>query len=427
VISPKEASPAAVERAHPGPAPDHRPLRGLFLMFEGIGSTIFDSQVALHASAMPSVGVTFEIWSFEGFRSRYPRSRARLAAAADLSGAPVRLFRGVCVHYPLSDPLNALLVLFHWLRLRPKVDFVHARADWPAAACGMVARFLGVPVLWDCRGDAAAEFLDSYRPRSPLARLAKRLYIPVIRRRARFAARTCAGANFVSEPLRERLGRGTEGKPVTVIPCPVSSALFSFSPDLRRTMRERLGYAGTDLVVIYSGGMVRYQGFPECVALFRRLHGQDGRCRFLVVSPDIDARSPLLAELPPGSWQLRSAGIREMNGFYNAADFGMLLRKDDAVNQVASPTKFGEYCMTGLPVVMNDSVRQAVALARRFGNYRPVDVPRVDLRPLPETERSAVADRAAAALSREVLSGRYRSLYEALCGPGAARPAGTAG
>lgn len=404
-----------VERAASVSLPIRRPLKGLFLMFEGIGSTIFASQVALHASGMPALGVTFEIWSFEGFRSQYPGSRARLASAGDLAGAPVRLFRGVCVHYPLSDLLNALLILFHWLRLRPKVDFVHARADWTAAACGLIARFLGVPILWDCRGDAAAEFIDSFRPRCPLARLAKRLYVPVVRRRVRFAARTCAGAIFVSETLRERLGRGTDEKPVTVIPCPVSSALFSFSPDLRRSMRERLGYPGTDIVVIYSGGMAKYQGFPECVKLFRRLYEQDAHCRFLIVSPDLNARNPLLATLPPDSYQVVSAEIREMNGFYNAADFGMLLRKDDAVNQVASPTKFGEYCMTGLPVVMNDSVRQAVAFARQFGNYRPVDASKVDLRPHSDPERRAIADRAAATLSREALSGRYRSLYEALC------------
>jgi glycosyltransferase involved in cell wall biosynthesis len=38
------------------------------------------------------------------------------------------------------------------------------------------------------------------------------------------------------------------------------------------------------------------------------------------------------------------------------ADFGMLFRKDEIVNRVASPTKFSEYALCGLPVLISDNI-----------------------------------------------------------------------
>ena len=36
----------------------------------------------------------------------------------------------------------------------------------------------------------------------------------------------------------------------------------------------------------------------------------------------------------------------EINKYYNVADFAILIRSDRSLNHVASPTKFGEYCLT---------------------------------------------------------------------------------
>jgi len=38
------------------------------------------------------------------------------------------------------------------------------------------------------------------------------------------------------------------------------------------------------------------------------------------------------------------------------ADFGLLFRKDEVVNRVASPTKFSEYALCGLPIIISDNI-----------------------------------------------------------------------
>ena len=178
-------------------------------------------------------------------------------------------------------------------------------------------------------------------------------------------------------------------------------------------MRTQLGFEPEQRVVIYSGGMVGYQSFAEYVRMFAELYCHDENLHFLVVTPDFERAQSMLQDLPRESWTLHSATFKEMNAYYNAADFGALLRQQNAVNDVASPTKFGEYCLTGLPVVMNDSVKQSFRLAMEFGNLIPysdqlaVD----DLVSRTSEERRIVAQKAAAILSREGTTANYLRIY----------------
>jgi hypothetical protein len=159
--------------------------------------------------------------------------------------------------------------------------------------------------------------------------------------------------------------------------------------------------------------MVKYQGFDEYVKMFKMIHKLDSKCKFLILTPYVDKALPLLRNLPFGSYKILSAPFQEMNGYYNAADFGVLLRKNNAVNEIASPTKFGEYCMAGLPVIMNDSVRQSFKLGLKFGNVIPYrsDLSPSDLVLMDNVQRKEVSKKAAKVLSREALSSRYLKLY----------------
>ena len=45
-----------------------------------------------------------------------------------------------------------------------------------------------------------------------------------------------------------------------------------------------------------------------------------------------------------------------INQLLAGADYGFLLRKDDPVNKVSSPTKFAEYISAGLNIIMTDCI-----------------------------------------------------------------------
>lgn len=387
--------------------------KGLFITFEGIGPTIFDSQVALHASEMKKHGLELEIWAFETWPGMFAQSQSRLESVRELSQSRVRLFRGLFYYIPFSELINASLLMYYLWRFRPRVDFIHARADYATTISGIAARLFHIPVIWDCRGDTEAEFVTAYLPTHFIGKLYKRVFRRLIQWRTNFAEQICTRAIFVSEELRKRKWRYADHKPSEIIPTSVASDMFFFSSELRQSMRLQLGFTPEQRVLIYSGGIVGYQNFADYVRMFAALFQDDRSLHFLVVTPHVDRAQRMLQALPKGSWTHRSAPLHEMNAYYNAADFGVLLRERNAVNDVASPTKFGEYCLAGLPVIMNDSVKQSYQFALEFGNLIPFtdSISANILVPRTADERLRISRRSSQMLSRESVAAKYIRIY----------------
>jgi len=387
--------------------------RGLLITFEGIAATIFDSQVALHARQMRDQGIEFEIWTFQTRRRLYKPSLQRLDSSMKLARSSIRLFRGMFSYLPFSGFVNAVILLYYLIKEKPDVDFIHARADYAAHVCAFLTPFLKLPLIWDCRGDAEAEFALAYSPKNWLLQLAKRIYLWLIRWRTYHAATNSHRVIFVSKGLWKRMGKRVQHENIKVIPCGVSEEHFFFSETLRRESRERLGFDAHDRVLIYSGGMVKYQGFSEYIEMFWRFYQRGGRYKFLIATPYNEMAYTFLKRIPGESYKLISASFEEMNSLYNAADFGTLLRPYNRVNDVASPTKFGEYCLSGLPVIMNDTVQQANEYAKRFGNlisyYPNLILP--DLIPVDNKVREIISKAASKVLSRTALVQRYLQVY----------------
>ena len=392
--------------------------KGLFVVFEGIDATIFDSQVALHANEMRKHGVEMEIWVFDTRNSHYPESLRRLPAARQLAQSNIHLFHGIFQYLPFSGILNSLLFLYHLMKSKPDVDFIHARADYAAHVCSYVVPFLKTPLIWDCRGDYEAEFTMAYSPNNFFLRFLKQFFIRLIRWRTYHAGKNSDGAIFVSEGLWQRKKQNLTEKHLEIIPCGVSGKHFFFSEKLRRETRSRLGYVDDDRVLIYSGGLVTYQGFGEYVSMFKLLYDIDERYKFLIATPYKEKASTFLSGISLKSYKLLSASFDEMNALYNAVDFGVLLRPPNPVNYVASPTKFGEYCLCGLPVIMNDTVEQSRQISKEIGNYISyvAGFSSDGLLPYNNETRLLVAKASLALLSREAQAQKYISLYAKVAG-----------
>jgi hypothetical protein len=120
----------------------------------------------------------------------------------------------------------------------------------------------------------------------------------------------------------------------------------------RDTVRrdERLA---SRLVFSYAGSSERYQLPDRMCRLFRRVHERFPHAFFLILSHDRDAFLRCLAAegVAPDSYRVQGVERSEVFGWLQAADIGVVMRDDSIVNRVASPTKFAEYCASGLPVI----------------------------------------------------------------------------
>jgi glycosyltransferase involved in cell wall biosynthesis len=131
------------------------------------------------------------------------------------------------------------------------------------------------------------------------------------------------------------------------------------------------------------------------VRLFAQLSRHDPTLFFLVLAPQGDhARTRelsrahglaeqhlCLAELPHPQV---AAALRQVHA-------GLLLRRSHPVNQVSSPTKFGEYLAAGVPVIMTEGIGDFGRMAAEQGVGLVLKAGLLDLDPFPEAEVARIA------------------------------------
>lgn len=376
----------------------------LLTLCENLSNTVVVSQALGHARVMADAGIgTFHILAMAWNASMQSDAESFRAEAEKLSGASVHLMRGVRPALPWSSRINGARIAQAIGQLGVSFTHIHGRTDYSAVISAPVAQAMQAVLIWDCRGDSVAE-LDFRASR--FTRLIGRR---VAGSRMVNAARSADRALFVSQALRQRMADvWPADKPVEVIPCVASGRLFFFEQHLRDETRRELGLAPQVPLYLYSGGLAPYQKFPETLDIFRRIRRVQADARLLVLTADTAAATELARDM--NGVLVRRVANADVNRYLNAADAAFMLRDKVATNVVASPTKFAEYCLAGLPVVMTDAVADSYALAREGGNL--VDVTDGSIPTgIPTVDRRAIADFYRGRLSREATIGAYRRIY----------------
>jgi hypothetical protein len=338
-------------------------------MIGGFPKTIIESQVLVHVRDMSEVAVNMEVWSFAYGRQEFFRGQETLRfLQRAFPTIKIRLFRGVRPALPFSEWLNALLLLWwmKWLDLKPV--FVHARTEHAAVIAANAKRIKGCRLIWDHRGDSLSEFREYAHHLSPLRRWLAPFTRRTISRRINIARRDCDAAIFVSEELRRLDGRGLPVEKTLIVPCLADEGLFYFDTSLREKSRAALGYGEKDIVIAYVGSAAIWQCVPETVELMKLALRNNASVKALVVTPDRDVFESDFSEDLRDRVRITSGTLHEINSFLNAADYGVLLRKVNSINKVASPVKFAEYSLTGLTVVTTDAVAQVNEIGKSLNN-----------------------------------------------------------
>jgi len=133
---------------------------------------------------------------------------------------------------------------------------------------------------------------------------------------------------------------------------------FYYEPELRQEYRKKLNLDEKDKLILYCGGAGKWQCIDEMLIIFSKLNKIDNHIKFLIITRDkreILERIDLL-NISSKNITLLTLDNKEVNNYLNAADFGLLLRKKNLTNYVAYPTKFSEYLLAGLPVIMTKHI-----------------------------------------------------------------------
>jgi len=142
-------------------------------------------------------------------------------------------------------------------------------------------------------------------------------------------------------------------------PCLSDDRKFRYDLDIRKRIRDKLGIADDTLILIYSGGIknewhvgTRLFNFANEVTMRKR------NSLFLILTRDQDIVKQAIQRYPDLDGRIISFSVPndEVGDYLNASDLGILFRENTIMNNVASPTKFAEYMLCGLPVIISEGV-----------------------------------------------------------------------
>jgi glycosyltransferase involved in cell wall biosynthesis len=133
---------------------------------------------------------------------------------------------------------------------------------------------------------------------------------------------------------------------------------FYYNKDLRYEMRKEFGVENKTLLM-YSGMLDKPWQQPEkYFDFFKAILKINPELFLVMLTPDIKIANELKLRynIEDKDMLIKESRYTDLVKYYNMADFGLLFRKNETVNRVASPTKFSEYSLCGLPVIISVNI-----------------------------------------------------------------------
>ena len=334
-------------------------MRVLYVTYNGLTEPLGERQVLPYVIGLAARGWEYTVLSFEKEETAGVESMARVRRRLSERGIrwhPLRYHRRPTLPATAYDGLRGMI---EGLTADRRVDLIHARSTVPATIARTLAPLRRAPWIFDVRGLVAREYADAghWPPNGWLFRLTERV--------ERTLLRAADGLVFLTDRIRRDLsekGLVPTDRPTAVIPCAVDTTVFKPQAAERRRIRADLGL-GDSPVLVYSGSLGSWYRFEEMLDFFLVARQRIPGLRFLVVTlnPEIAAKAVLARRLESDVTVVRvEAG--DVPAYLSAADVGICFLGESASKAASSPTKYGEYLASGLPVVTNRWTGDAATL-----------------------------------------------------------------
>jgi hypothetical protein len=240
--------------------------------------------------------------------------------------------------------------------MHKKFDFIYSRGVRGGIVGGLIKGhfFPDAVLLNDIRGFA----LDGMK-KNFINRL-------VSRNSLKFITRSSQMLFIVSPYLKEKICNeyGFNPHNAHVFPTFVADHKFDFKEENRRHIRKELDFNDNDIVILYSGTLLQYQNLDTIVSSFKL--SSNNNLKMLILSKDKAVHELITKyDVPQDKVRIKSASYEEIEKYYHAADFGILIRDNDDTNRSAAPTKFAEYVNSGLSLIINSIDAEYVRIFRK--------------------------------------------------------------
>lgn len=150
-----------------------------------------------------------------------------------------------------------------------------------------------------------------------------------------------------------------------VIPCATESPSYLDSVD---DIKKDLGITD-QYTFAYLGSYRKYQMAKETIQLFKSIIVKIPNCKLVIFTSHVSEFTEELdrQEVPAPFFTIKTLARADVPKYLQAVDIGLMLRSDETLNKVASPTKFAEYLIAGVPVITTPYVGDYSDLVKTEG------------------------------------------------------------
>ena len=236
------------------------------------------------------------------------------------------------------------------------IKIIHARSMIPATMGFILKKMYGIKLLFDIRGFAIDEKVDSGRLRkgSLLYKVLKKLDNFLYKTSDHIVTLTHSAKMILEEKLKISHER------ITVIPtCANKNLFYVVDKSTQKKNRKELGYDEKDKIIIHTGTVSGWYNFEAEVQLIKEMVKQDDNIHFLILNKKEHSFIKKITSqyrFPADKIKITSSPFDEMYKYLNIADASIFFIKPSYSKQASAPTKFAENVACHLPSITNIGV-----------------------------------------------------------------------
>lgn len=121
-----------------------------------------------------------------------------------------------------------------------------------------------------------------------------------------------------------------------------------------------------DKVFCYVGSLDLWQCFRETAELYKQIEDRLTDTKFKVLTFNVSEGKKIIKELGIKSYEIKSVPKDQVKNELLEASYGFILREDNIVNRVATPTKFSSYMAAGVIPVFSSCLTDFNSIANEL-------------------------------------------------------------
>lgn len=111
-------------------------------------------------------------------------------------------------------------------------------------------------------------------------------------------------------------------------------------------------------VFAYVGGLTKWQCFEKTMQLYKIIEDSGlPNTSLIVLTKDQEAARKIIDSVGINNYRLGFVSLDELSGVLSKVKYGFILREDNAVNNVATPTKLSTYVANGIFPIYSECIK----------------------------------------------------------------------